>query len=161
MYEKLSVYDVILILGNYGAGKSYIAKTYFNERKRINRLEIRHMIKSMTEHGEKWDPNEWDEDIEGLIKHIEYDVICYFLERNKRIIIDNTSLTKKSRKRYIEYAKRYKKSIACVFLKRDINYLLEQNKKRSSAVPEHIIVKLYSKTEVPSSDEGFNLIELG
>ena len=161
MYEKLSSFDIILIVGNYGAGKSYIAKTYFSDRKRINRLEIRQMLKLMTEHGAKWDPNEWDEDIEGLIKHIEYDIICHFLERDQRIIIDNTSLTKKSRKRYVEYAAHYKKSIACIFLDRDINYLLEQNKKRGSPIPEHIIVNLYSKTEPVTLDEGFNIVVIG
>jgi len=161
MYEKLSIYDIILIIGNYGAGKSYIAKTYFTDRKRINRLEIRQMLKSMTEHGEKWDPNEWDEDIEGLVKHMEYDIICHFLERNQKIIIDNTSLSKKSRKRYVEYALHYKKSIACIFLNRDINYLLDQNKKRGFPVPEHVIVNLHSKVEPPTLDEGFNLVLVG
>ena len=50
-----------------------MAKEYFKERKRIDRHVLRHNLKEMTEHGKKWMPEEWNEDIEGLIKHIEYD----------------------------------------------------------------------------------------
>ncbi len=160
MLDGLKSYDIILILGNYGAGKSHLSKEYFPERKRINRLEIRHMLKSMTEHGKKWNPEEWNEDIDGLVKHIELDIINHFLERNVPITIDNTSLTRKSRKRYIDVARRYKKSIACIFLNRDINYLLEQNKRRSYPVPDHLIVNLYSRTEIPNKDEGFDSLLL-
>ena len=160
MLEGLKKYDIILILGNYGAGKSCLSKTYFPERKRINRLEIRHMLVSMTEHGKKWNPDDWDEDIDGLVKHIEHDIICHFLERNIPVTIDNTSLTVKSRRRYIELAKKYRKSIACIFLNRDINYLLEQNRKRNHPVPDHLVVKLYSRTEIPSEKEGFDTLIL-
>ena len=66
MYDKLKNYDIVLVIGNYGAVKSYTVKTYFSERKRINRLEMRQMLKSMTEHGKGWDPIGWDEDTEGL-----------------------------------------------------------------------------------------------
>ena len=160
MFKGLENYDIILILGNYGAGKSHFSKTYFPDRKRINRLEIRHMLKSMTEHGKKWNPDEWNEDIDGLVKHIEQDIIHYYLDRNIPITIDNTSLTKKSRKRYIEIARHYKKTIACIFLNRDISYLIEQNRKRNYPVPDHLIVKLYSRTEIPTEEEGFDALIL-
>ena len=160
MFKGLENYDIILILGNYGAGKSHFSKVYFPDRKRINRLEIRHMLKSMTEHGKKWNPDEWNEDIDGLVKHIEQDIIHYYLDRNIPITIDNTSLTKKSRKRYIEIARHYKKTIACIFLNRDISYLIEQNRKRNYPVPDHLIVKLYSRTEIPTEEEGFDTLIL-
>ena len=101
MFEELEIYDVILIVGNYGSGKSNLARTHFKERKRIDRHEIRHFLKEMTEHGAKWNSEDWNEDIEGLVKHIEYDVMCHYLDRNEKIIIDNTCLTMKSRRRYI------------------------------------------------------------
>lgn len=156
MFGELEIYDIILIIGNYGAGKSGLAKKYFKERKRIDRHVIRHHLKEMTEHREKWRSEDWNEDIEGLIKHIEYDLICHFLERNEKIIIDNTSLTKKGRARYVGYAKKYNKTIACIFLNRESSVLLQQNKKREYPVPDHVIVQLFTKTEFPSETEGFD-----
>jgi predicted kinase len=153
--EEFKKYDIVLILGNYGSGKSQVAREYFHERKRINRHEIRHHLKEMTQHGADWNADDWDEELEGLIKHVEYDVIVHFLERNEKIIIDNTSLTVRSRKRYIDYARKFHKSIACIFLNKDTSVLLAQNRSREFPVPEHLIVKLYAKTEIPAIDEGF------
>ena len=158
MFDNLDKYDIVLMVGNYGSGKSGLAKNNFKERKRIDRHQIRHHLKEMTEHGERWKPEDWNEDLEGLIKHIEHDIICHFLDRNDKIIIDNTSLTVKSRKRYIECAKKYNKTIACVFLNRDSKELLQQNRIRKYPVPDHIIVQLVAKTEFPSEEEGFGAV---
>lgn len=158
MFEELEIYDIILIVGNYGSGKSRLARDHFKERKRIDRHEIRHFLKEMTEHGEKWRSEDWNEDIEGMVKHIEYDIMCHFLDRKKKIIIDNTSLTKKSRIRYIEYAKKHTKTITCIFLNREASDLLEQNRLREFPVPDHVIVQLVAKTEIPSEKEGFDRV---
>ena len=158
MTQDLEKYDIVLIVGNYGSGKSQVAKELFRQRKRVDRHEIRHYIKEMTEHGERWSPSDWDEDLEGLIKHIEYDLIVHFLERNEKIVIDNTSLTKASRKRYVEYAHKFHKNIACIYLKKDGTTLLEQNRNREYSVPEPVIVQLLARTEEPSQDEGFGAV---
>lgn len=158
MIEDLNKYDIVLILGNYGAGKSFLAREYFGDRKRVNRHEIRHHLKEMTEHGKKWTADDWDEEIEGFIKRLEYDIITFFLERNERIVIDNTSVTRKSRERYINYARRFKKSIGCLFLQKETSVLLSQNRMREYAVPEHIIVRLHARTEVPTKQEGFDAV---
>ena len=158
MKEELDKYDVILIVGNYGSGKSSLAKEHFPHRKRINRLEIRHYLKEMTEYGKRWESDDWNEDIEGLIKHIENDIISYYLERKQKILIDNTSVTKKSRKRYIDCAQKFHKSIACVFLNPDISVVMKQNKIREFSVPDRIIVDLYSKIELPEQSEGFDKV---
>ena len=158
MFEELNKYDIILVSGNYGAGKSSLAKEYFAQRKRISRHEIRHLLKEMTEYGARWAPEDWSEDIEGLVKHIEYVIICHYMERNEKILVDNTSVTRQSRKRYIDYARKFHKRIACIFLGPDISVLLKQNRMREYPVPDRIIVGLFSKTELPNSDEGFDKI---
>jgi predicted kinase len=109
----------------------------------------------MTEHGARWTPEDWDEDLEGIIKRIEYDLIVHFLERDQKILIDNTSLTVKSRKRYVEHAKKFHKSIACIYLHRDSATLIEQNRSREFPVPDSVIVQHFARTEVPSVEEGF------
>ena len=158
MKEEFDKYDIILIVGNYGSGKSSLAKEHFPDRKRINRLEIRHYLKEMTEYGKRWKSDDWNEDIEGLIKHIENDIISYYLERKQKILIDNTSVTKKSRKRYIDCAQKFHKSIACVFLNPDISVVMKQNRMREFSVPDRIIVDLYSKIELPEQSEGFDKV---
>lgn len=158
MLEEIKNYDIILVSGNYGSGKSSLAKEHFAQRKRINRHEIRHHLKEMTEYGARWAPEDWDEDIEGLVKHIEYDIICHYIERNEKIIVDNTAVTKSSRKRYVDYAKKFHKRIACIFLGPDISVLLKQNRMREFPVPDRIIVGLYSKTEPPEEGEGFDRV---
>ncbi|MBN2322549.1 MAG: AAA family ATPase [Spirochaetes bacterium] len=158
MFEQIINYGIVLVLGNYGAGKSSLAAEAFPERMRINRHEIRHGLKEMTEYGARWTPEDWNEDHEGLVKHIEYDIICHYLERDKKILVDNTSVTKKSRKRYIDLAKKYRKKIACIFLNPDISVLIKQNRMRQYPVPDRIIVDLYSKTEVPDKSEGFDTL---
>jgi predicted kinase len=155
MIEDLHKYDIVLIVGNYGSGKSSLAREYFRDRKRIDRHEIRHHLKAMLEHGARWTQEDWDEDLEGLIKRIEYDLIVHLLERNQKIIIDNTSLTVRSRKRYIEHAKKFHKSIACIYLDRESSTLIEQNRNREFSVPDSVIVQLFARTEVPSVEEGF------
>jgi predicted kinase len=158
MKEEFDKYDIILIVGNYGSGKSSLAKEHFPHRKRINRLKIRHYLKEMTEYGKRWESDDWNEDIEGLIKHIENDIISYYLERKQKILIDNTSVTKKSRKRYIDCAQKFHKSIACVFLNPDISFVMKQNRMREFSVPDRIIVDLYSKIELPEQREGFDKV---
>jgi len=155
MIEDLHRYDIVLIVGNYGSGKSSLAREYFRDRKKVDRHEIRHYLKAMTEYGARWTPEDWDEDLEGLIKRIEYDLIVHLLERDQKILIDNTSLTVKSRKRYIEHAKKFHKSIACIYLNRDSSTLIEQNRSREFPVPDSVIVQHYARTEVPSVAEGF------
>ena len=155
MIEDLHKYDIVLIVGNYGSGKSALAREYFRDRKRVDRHEIRHHLKAMLEHGARWTQEDWDEDLEGVIKRIEYDLIVHLLERNQKIIIDNTSLTVKSRKRYIEHAKKFRKSIACIYLDKDSSTLIEQNRSREFSVPDSVIVQLFARTEVPSVEEGF------
>jgi predicted kinase len=152
---EMNQYDIVLVIGNYGSGKSELARTHFRHRKRVDRHEIRHHLTEMTEHGRKWTPEDWDEDLEGLIKRIEHDLIVHFLEKGAKLLIDNTSLTVSSRKRYIQAAQRYHKSIACVFLKKDVSTLLENNRKREFPVPESAIVKGFAGTEEPTREEGF------
>jgi predicted kinase len=158
MKEELDKYDIILIVGNYGSGKSSLAKEHFPHRKRVNRHELRRYLKEMTEYGKRWVPEDWNEDIEGLIKHIEYDIISYYLDRKHKIVIDNTCVTKKSRRRYIDYAQKFHKSIACVFLNPDISVVMKQNRMREFPVPDRIIVDLYSKIELPEKSEGFDRV---
>ena len=71
---------------------------------------------------------------------------------------DNTSVTKKSRRRYIDCARKYHKIAACVFINPDISVVMKQNKMREFPVPDRIIVDLYSKIELPEQSEGFEKV---
>jgi hypothetical protein len=35
---------------------------------------------------------------------------------------------------------------------------MEENRKKEYPVPDHVIVQLFAKTDVPTGDEGFNKV---
>jgi len=160
MADEFSSTDIVLVCGNYNSGKTTIAKKYFGQRMRINRNEIRRFLKHMSSHGEKWTPSDYNAETGPLVKHIEFAVMRDFLGRNKKIVIDNTSLTRESRKRYLVEAKNLKKTIGCLFVQVPIEELISRNRTRSEEerVPERVLVDLYSKTEPPTSAEGFAVV---
>lgn len=162
MNKLFSESQVILICGNYNCGKSRLAHRYFPERKRINRTEIRHFLKTMFSHGDPWSQQDYSEKNEPMIKHIESTILKSLLQQNEKIIIDNTSVTVKSRARYIRETKSFGGSISCIFIQTPVETLLERNRKRDSMLrpPENVISQLHASTELPSKSEGFKLVKI-
>ena len=162
MENKFDDLQVILICGNYNSGKSHLAHTRFKSRKRINRTEIRHFLKEMFSHGEPWTQEDYSEKNEPMVKHIESTILKSLLEQNEKIIIDNTSVTEKSRARYIRETKAAGASIGCIYIQTPVATLLERNRKREQAVrpPENIISQLHATTQLPAKKEGFKTVSI-
>ncbi len=156
--ESFDNYDIVLISGLPASGKSYFAKEHFEKtkRKRINRSEIRKLMFEMTNFGKKWDESYYNENDEVLTKHIERKILEHLAHYNNKILIDNTSVTKQSRKGYLEIAKFNNKSIAVIFINTPVKKCIERNRQREDKKPEFIISQLYSKIELPDKREGFN-----
>ncbi|MBP7552235.1 MAG: AAA family ATPase [Spirochaetes bacterium] len=155
-------YDILLICGLPSSGKSYFAKKYFSEsgRKRINRSEIRKMLFEMTNFGKNWSETNFIEEDEVLIKHVEKKIIEHLVHNKKKILIDNTSVTRLSRKYYVDIAKANNKSIAVIFINTPVIKCIERNRMRADKKPENVISQLYSKIELPEKKEGFNFTEI-
>ena len=162
MNASLEKLDVLLICGNYATGKSTLANKYFRSWKRVNRNEIRRFLKSMMEHGAPEEEADFSPEMEHLVHHIELTIIKYLLEKNEKVLIDNTSVTRKSRKRYVQEVQRFGKSIGCVFIDAPVQLLLQRNAARPKAerVPESVISQLHAKHEHPRKDEGFSFYSM-
>jgi predicted kinase len=94
--------NIILLCGLYGSGKTEFAIKHFmgKERSRISRSEIRKYMFEMTHFGEKWSATDFTEENEALVKHIERKVLEHFLHNKRKVLIINTFVMKKSRKRF-------------------------------------------------------------
>lgn len=154
--------QIVLVCGNYTSGKSAFAAKFFPACRRVNHNEIRRFIKTMTEHGRAWSAGEYDQVMENLVMRIETTIMHHYLERKERVIVDNTCINKESRRKYIQEARARKLSIGCIFIDVPVTELLERNRKRPEAerIPERIISMLHAKMELPSTDEGFDLVKL-
>ena len=152
--------DIVIICGIPGSGKSHFAKTFFKkeDRKRINRKEIRRHIYEMTSFGDKWKEEYFDEEGESLVKHVERKMYEQFLQNMDKVLIDNPSVTKSSRKNYFSLAEQRVKTTGVIFLNTPLMKCMERNKKRDDAVPDKVISTLFSSIELPDKHEGFDEI---
>lgn len=149
--------DVILICGLPGAGKSHFAKTYLNknERKHINRKEIRKFIYEMTTFGDKWYESFFTEKNENIVKHVEVRLYEHMLAQNYKVIVDNTSMNRQSRKKYIDIAKKLRKSIGVIYLNTPLQKCILRNQELEDSVPSTVVSNLFAAKELPQKEEGF------
>ncbi|MDH4129087.1 MAG: ATP-binding protein [Spirochaetota bacterium] len=155
--DQFQELDIVLVCGLQGSGKTHFARNFFrsNDRKRINRGELRKYIYEMTHFGDKWQDDYFNETDEMLVKHVERKILEHFLHNNRKVLIDNTSVTIDSRKNYVILAKKMNKSIGVIFLGTPVDKCLERNRKKESKLSENIITNLYAKIKLPDHDEGF------
>jgi predicted kinase len=75
-------------------------------------------------------------------------------------VIDNTNITKTVRSKYINIIKQMNYKIIGYYFKTNINQSLEWNKNRSGKeyIPEIGILGMYKKLEIPTLDEGFDVL---
>jgi len=154
--------DIVLLCGVYGSGKtSFAFKNFkFHDRVRISRSKIRKLIFEMTNFGDKWAAESFSEKDYFFTKHIERKLIEHYLHNNQKVLIINTFITKKSRKRFIDFAKSMKKSIGAIFLNRPIEDCIARNGSSDNNVPEQVVRTLFSKIDLPEKSEGFKELEI-
>ena len=105
--DALRKSDIILICGLPGSGKSHFARKYFKKsgRKRINRKEIRKHIYEMFNFNDGWTESCYHEEDELLVKYIEKKIIEHLVFNGEKVVIDNISVSEKSRIDYINLQK--------------------------------------------------------
>ena len=153
-------FDIILVCGLPGAGKSHFSRKEFMDkgRKRVNRKEIRRLLYEMTNFGEIWSEQDFSSVDEHLVKHTERKIIEHLLGSGEKIIVDNTSVTPDSRKLYQQIADRMNKSTGVIFLDTAISVCMERNRNIDDPVPGSVISKLAASKSLPVKSEGFKRI---
>ena len=153
-FQKL---DIILVCGLPGAGKSHFAQRYFDTdgRRRINRKELRRLFFEMLSFGKEWKEEFFDEEDDTLVKYIERRSCEHLLQHGKKILVDNTSVTRASRSAYVQLAQRERKSIGCIFVNTPLATCFERNQARPHPIPDGVISNLYTSIELPDTSEGF------
>jgi predicted kinase len=159
--DKFNRLDVIIICGLPGAGKSQFAEDNFKDtdRKRINRGEIRRFLYEMTNFNETWHENMFNEKQEYLVKHVEIEILDYFLYQQKKVLIDNTSITRESRKPYIDKARQKGKSVGIIFINTPVKRCIERSKKKDEHIDTNVISNLYAKIDLPKNSRDENVKE--
>lgn len=156
--SKFHLLDIIMICGAYGSGKTQFSRTYFGdtERRRISRTEIRKLLFEMTHFGKAWSPENFSEEDDALVKHVERKIIEHLLHIKKKVLIYNTSTTRKSLKRFLSMAKERNKTIGVIFLNTPLEKCIERNKKNVVEVPDMIIRRMFNNIEPPTKSDGFS-----
>lgn len=164
MYEIQNFFqlDIVIVCGLHGSGKSHFAHRFFREQnfKRVNRGELRKSLFMMTHYGEEWKNSNFKAENENLVKHVERKIIEQIILENKKILIDNTSLTKEYRKNYINIAKKNNKQIGAIFLHTPIDVCLERNRKQEDPFPESLISNQFANIDSPTESEGFKKVKI-
>lgn len=151
--------DILLIGGLQGSGKSSLATSFFRDRRRINRDDIRAFLKTMTT-GQPWRPQDWTPEIEPLVTEIEMATLRHELAAGKRVVIDNTLITPELRAPYVEVAQQLGKTIGCLFLALPLEACRERNQKRDRIVPDHILSAFAEDMVPPAEAEGLDMVRI-
>lgn len=80
------------------------------------------------------------------------------VKEKRDLVIDNTDLTKKDRKRYIPLLKENGYHITAVYFRSSVRESLERNSRRERQVPDLAIKGAAKRLEMPSYEEGFEKI---
>lgn len=132
--------ELIIMVGPPGSGKTYYSKNYINNYEYINR--------------------DTEKTITRCLKLCEKYIVL-----KKNVVIDNTNPSKKSRKPFIDIAKKYNINIRCINFITSFDLCIHNNIYRNlttdvNVVPK-IVYNIYNKNfENPHKDEGFDIIEI-
>ncbi|HET6452744.1 MAG TPA: AAA family ATPase [Spirochaetia bacterium] len=155
--QRFQALDIILVCGLPGCGKSHFAGANFGGtgRLRVNRKELRRLLFEMTHFGQKWSEKEFASSDEFLVSHVEKKIIEHFLQNHKKLLIDNTNMSRESRKHYVLIARQMGKTVGAIFLDTPIATCMERNRSREDAMPERLISNLAAEKELPEAAEGY------
>ncbi|WP_185287387.1 ATP-binding protein [Chryseobacterium lactis] len=85
-------------------------------------------------------------------------LLQYCFDTQSKMVIDNTNVSSKERKRYIDLARQNKYKILAYYFESDIKTCLERNKNRKDFINEIGIKAKFKELEPPSLEEGFDKI---
>lgn len=141
----------IMLVGVSGAGKSTIAKDFYNL------MDNSIIISSDAIRAELWG----DENCQLNPKKVFEIMNTRTVENLKKgisVIYDATNLISSRRSQLIKQIKPYCKQVNCLFIDKSLNECAQNQMKRKRQVPYDVIRKQLSQLEVPKYSEGWDKI---
>ena len=144
--------DLFIMCGIPGSGKSTFIKNHLKEGTIvISRDQIRF---SLLKEGEDYFAHEKE------VYKIMWSSISNALKEGKTVVVDQTSLTPRSRKYLIDHVEGYEK-VNIFWVKTDLETAIARNEKRKGTrafVPPAQICRMFSQFIPPTLEEGFTKI---
>lgn len=141
---------VILLVGGPGSGKSTWGKEFVNHNPKFVRL-------CPDEFRAKFGWGEGDQSVSAQAFAATRNGMEDALQNGKDVIIDATNMYRKTRKDFINIAKKHGATTIAVVFEAEKSILLERNVKRGAAggrnVPEDVIDRMLGKYERPTEIE--------
>jgi predicted kinase len=148
---------IIILIGIPGSGKSTFAKNYVAENPDF-------VILSSDAMRAEFGKGEEDLTVTNLVFKILKQRVEYFMQNGTPIIIDATNMDIKSRKDYIQSAKKFQYNVVAYDFQCTKEQALQRNIERGAKggrnVPEFVLEKMISKYVAPSAVEGFDAINI-
>jgi len=150
--------EIIILVGNIGSGKSTFVREH---QKKFGHIVIaRDMLRYAIGGGNYI----YNQDTEPIIWETELNLLDYFLELGKNIIVDEVGVSKSMRYRYITSAKMYDYNIICVeFPRLSMKECVDRRMKNphgqnNRKLWEEVWAKFDAMYKKPSLNEGFDEI---
>jgi putative nucleotidyltransferase with HDIG domain len=97
-------------------------------------------------------------DNQGEVIQVAREQCREYLRAGRHFAFNATNITRQMRQRWIDLFADYAARIEIVYLEPSLSKIFEQNKSRSQAVPEKVILRLLDKLEPPTVTECHKLI---
>lgn len=144
---------LILCVGVSGSGKTTWSKSYIGFSSDVIRI-------STDECRAICGTDESDQTVSAQVFKSIFLITEHLLNQGKDILIDSTNYNRKSRKEFLDIAKRTNSEChAVVFgVRLPLSEIKERNRKRNRVVPDEVIEKQFMSFQVPTIEEGFKII---
>jgi predicted kinase len=145
----MSKMELIVMCGLPGSGKSTYAK----------KLEDGYIIVCADEYRKVLTGKDFFPGAEDTVNQMVRVTVEVMLNRRGRVVLDMTCLRIKTRRRWIQMAKRCDVSVSCTWMDATLDHCLETNRNRNRQVPENVITAMHNRFEPPTEDEGFYMVD--
>jgi predicted kinase len=106
--------------------------------------------------------SEGDQTVSHVVFNSIYLITEHLLKQGRDVIIDATNYNRKSRKRFVDIAKKTNSTVGAVMVggQLSISALIQRNNNRDRKVPEDVIKRQHTEFQIPHIDEGFDALNL-
>ena len=142
--------ELIVLCGLPGSGKSTHTRKKWGDT---------HVVICADEFRKVYTGKDFDLSAEHMVQLMVSTTVEVLLRRSMPVVIDMTSLTIKSRRRWIDLAKKCDAPVRCVWMDVATSVCLERNARRERRVPVDVIDAMAKRFIHPLCGEGFDSIE--